>query len=210
MRSGRFITLEGGEGAGKSTQAKLLKGYLESPSLGITVELTREPGGTEGAEQIRQLLLHAPGDAWDEVTESLLFFAARRDHVFKKIQPLMAKGSWVISDRFADSTLCYQGEAGKLGTAYVETLYRLALGNFAPDLTLILDIPVNVGKERMKARGQAADRFEERNDDFHERVRQGFLSLAKRFPGRCHIIDASENADAVHAQVRQAVESLLG
>ncbi|MBN8531219.1 MAG: dTMP kinase [Alphaproteobacteria bacterium] len=205
MRRGRFITLEGGEGAGKSTQAKRLKEYLESQ--GIQPVLTREPGGTEGAESIRTLLLHAPGDAWDEVTETLLFFAARRDHVIRKIQPALAQGSWVISDRFADSTLCYQGFAGKLGPAYVEMLYRLTLGVFAPDMTFILDLPVSHGMERMKTRGQATDRFEGRTQEFHEGVRRGFLELASRFPERCHVIDASKDEHAVHAQIRSFFEA---
>ena len=158
MARGRFITIEGGEGAGKSTQVALLITALEQ--AGIAALATREPGGSPGAEAIRRLLLEGDGERWDAIGEALLLLAARRDHVAKLIEPALANGVWVVSDRFANSTLAYQGYGRGLPLADLAMLHRFALGDFAPDLTLILDLPVEIGLGRAAGRPAAADRFE--------------------------------------------------
>jgi len=167
---GRFITLEGGEGAGKSTQIKRLTARLAA--RGIEAVATREPGGTPGAEAIRSLLVTGDVARWDAVTETLLHYAARREHVEKTVRPALARGAWVISDRFADSTMAYQGHAGAVGAARVAALHKLVLGDFQPDLTLILDLPVQVGLARAKARAGIEDRYERMGLAFHEALRK--------------------------------------
>jgi dTMP kinase len=204
---GRFISIEGGEGAGKSTQVGLLMAALDR--AGIPVRVTREPGGSPGAEAIRRLLLEGEGERWDAISEALLLVAARRDHVARLIAPALAQGVWVVSDRFADSTMAYQG-CGK-GVAFddLATLHRLALGDFVPDLTVILDLPVETGLARAAARS-AADRFERLDRDFHEKLRQGFRQIAAEKPTRCILIDASGDPQTVHSAVIAAVEQRLG
>lgn len=204
---GRFIAVEGGEGVGKSTQAGLLAATLDR--FGIPVRKTREPGGSPGAETIRRLLLEGEGERWDAISEALLLVAARRDHVIRLIAPALAKGIWVVSDRFADSTLAYQGYGRGLGLGDLAMLHRFALADFAPDLTLILDLPVEVGLARAAVRS-SADRFERLDRDFHERLRQGFRQIAADNPARCVLIDASGDPQTVHRTVIAVVSERLG
>lgn len=204
---GRFITLEGGEGAGKSTQQKLLAAWLREQ--GVTVVETREPGGSPGAEQIRDLLVTGEAGRWDALTETLLHFAARRDHLVKTIEPALARGDWVICDRFADSTLAYQGFGHELGREPVEKLRALVLGGLMPDLTLILDLPVSDGLERARQRAGGAataeDRYETMDRAFHERLREGFHKIAEEEPQRCVIVDAAGTAEAVADRIRKII-----
>ena len=204
---GRFITLEGGEGAGKSTQVRRLGERLRA--AGLDVIETREPGGSPGAEEIRGLLLGGGVERWDDVTEALLMYAARRDHLARKVWPALARGQWVLCDRFEDSTRAYQGAGSGLDRAVIDALGGVARGGFAPDLTLILDLPVSVGRERAAARRGPNDRFEQRDDGFHERVRQGFLAVAAAEPGRCAVIDASLPLDTVGQAIALTVERRL-
>jgi dTMP kinase len=206
----RFITLEGGEGAGKSTHLKRLGESLRA--TGETVVLTREPGGSPGAEQIRGLLVGGAVDRWEPMTEALLHYAARRDHVERTIQPALEAGSWVISDRFADSTMAYQGYAQGVPREQIEALHRVVLGDFSPALTLILDISVEEGLIRARARsgGAGEDRYERMGQEFHERLRAGYLDIAVREPDRCVIIDASRPVDLVAAAIQAAIRERLG
>lgn len=206
-RSGRFITLEGGEGGGKSTQARRLAAALKD-SVGEVV-LTREPGGSPGAEQIRGLLVDGEVRRWDAVTETLLHYAARRDHLVNCVRPALARGAWVISDRFADSTLAYQGYGHGVEKSDIAELYRICVGELKPDLTLILDLPVEAGLMRAARRGRGEDRYERMDPAFHERLRQGFLEIARAEPDRCAVIDASLGGDEVHGQIMAAVRERL-
>ena len=218
MRAGRFITLEGGEGAGKSTQARRLAGALAA--AGLPVLRTREPGGTPGAERIRDLLLgHGP---WEPVAEAMLHFAARREHLARAIRPFLAAGGWVVCDRFADSTLAYQGAQG-LPRAVWARLAEVALEGFAPDATLVLDLPVEAGMARVGNRGAAQvggaragealgtfDRYEMMGRRFHERVREGFLAIAAAEPERCAVVDASRDTDAVSGAIAAVLRERVG
>lgn len=206
MSKGRFITLEGGEGGGKSTQVFRLAERLRR--TGLSVVATREPGGAEGAEIIRKLLVAGDPGRWDPMTELLLHFAARRDHLRRTIWPALERGNWVVCDRFADSTMAYQGYGQGLGPAVVDSVYRLVVGDFKPDLTLILDLPAAEGLGRADARG-GDNRYERMDMAFHERLRQGFLEIARREPGRCAVIDASQPADSVTEAIAAAVRSRL-
>jgi dTMP kinase len=212
MPHGRFITFEGGEGAGKSTQVPLLVAALER--AGIAALATREPGGSPGAEAIRRLLLEGEGERWDAQGEALLLVAARRDHVAKLIAPALARGVWVVCDRFADSTLAYQGYGRGLMPADIAMLHRFALGDLAPDLTAILDLPVDAGLARSAARSaaaaSAADRFERLDRAFHDRLRDGFQRIAAADPGRCVLVDAAGDPQAVHRAVLDLVGQRLG
>ncbi|MBU8538248.1 dTMP kinase [Falsiroseomonas tokyonensis] len=205
QQRGRFITLEGGEGAGKSTQARRLAAHLAA--RGLPVLLTREPGGAPGAEAMRRLLLG--GQGLDPVAEALLVFAARRDHLVTTIRPALAAGIWVISDRFADSTRAYQGFGQGVAQAAIEQLAAVALEGFAPDLTLVLDLPVETGMARARGRGVAADRYERLDTAFHQRIRDGFLGIAAAEPGRCALVDATPGADAVAARIATLVDDRL-
>lgn len=204
---GRFITFEGGEGAGKSTQLKLLVSSLET--AGKRPLATREPGGSAGAEEIRALLVSGATARWDGMTEALLHMAARRDHLVKTVWPALAEGRWVVSDRFADSTFAYQGAGQGLGREVLQPLHHATVGDFAPDLTLILDLPVDVGLARAKARG-GDDRYERMGVDFHNRLRQCFLSIAAAEPKRCAIINANADPDRVAKHIREIVASRFG
>jgi dTMP kinase len=204
---GRFITLEGGEGGGKSTQARRLAAALEGSVDEIL--LTREPGGSPGAEEIRKLLVDGEVHRWDAVTETLLHFAARRDHLVNTVEPALARGVWVISDRFADSTLAYQGFGHGVDRAAIASLYSLCVGSLKPDLTLILDLPVDAGLKRAAGRGGGEDRYERMDRAFHERLRQGFLEIARAEPERCVVIDAAQNEDRVHEKIIAAVRARL-
>lgn len=206
-RPGRFITLEGGEGGGKSTQARRLAEILERETREIL--LTREPGGSPGAEQIRGLLVDGEVHRWDAVTETLLHFAARRDHLVNTVQPALARGAWVISDRFADSTMAYQGFGHGVDRSAIADLYRICVGSLKPDLTLILDLPVRAGLARAAGRGGSEDRYERMDVAFHERLRQGFLEIARQEPARCVVIDAARSEDEVHAQIIAAVRERM-
>ena len=205
---GRFITLEGGEGAGKSTQIARLKTWLEG--RGKTVAATREPGGSPGAEMIRKLLVEGPAERWDGVTEALLHFAARRDHLRTTVWPALKRGAWVISDRFADSTRAYQGYGHGLDLAMLERLYGVAVGDFRPDLTLVLDLPIDVGLARAAARRGTETRYESLPIEFHRRVKAGFLEIAKREPSRCVVIDAAQDIDTLAAMIARTVSDRLG
>jgi dTMP kinase len=205
---GRFITIEGGEGAGKSTQLDLLMTALAH--TGIAAQRTREPGGSEGAEAIRRLLLEGAEERWDATAETLLFYAARREHVTRLIRPTLDRGTWVVCDRFADSTIAYQGYGRGLPLAELQALHRFALGDFAPDLTLILDLPVAEGLARAAKRSGGADRFERLDTAFHERLRHGFQQIAAAEPQRCVVIDAAGDVETVHRAVLQAVATRLG
>ena len=209
--AGRFITVEGGEGAGKSTQIRRLAAWLDG--RGVETVATREPGGTPGAEAIRALLVTGDTDRWDAAAEALLVTAARRDHAEKLIRPALARDAWVLCDRFADSTLAYQGYAGGLPLDGLTALARFAVGDLTPDLTVILDLPAEAGLaragRRMAAGPEAETRFEGRDLRFHEAVRDGFLDIARREPTRCVVVDATAPADAVARQIAAAVESRL-
>lgn len=205
---GKFLTLEGGEGAGKTTLIRTLESWLKD--RGVEVVMTREPGGTPGAEQLRDILLKGATDRWSPVTEALLMYAARVDHVERLIEPALARGAWVISDRFADSTMAYQGTAGGVPVERIRQLHAAALGDFNPDLTLILDLDPRTGLERTVSRGEDATRFERFDADFHARLRQAFLDIAAREPERCMVLDAGEAPEAVAAAARAAIETRLG
>ena len=205
---GRFITLEGGEGAGKSTQIRLLADALAA--CGKDVVVTREPGGSKGAEEIRALLVSGETGRWGPVTEALLHTAARRDHLERTVWPALAAGRWVVCDRFFDSTMAYQGYGLGLGRDLIGALQATALGDFRPDLTLILDLPVESGLARANARRGGEDRYERMDLDFHRRLRDGFLDIAAREPERCAVIDASHPVEAVQASVLDTVTRRLG
>jgi dTMP kinase len=207
MVRGRFITLEGGEGSGKSTQVARLTTALRAE--GIDALATREPGGTEGAEFIRKLLVEGPTDRWQPLTEVLLHYAARREHVDKVIEPTLSAGRWVISDRFADSTMAYQGYAQGVGRTAVERIDRAVLGGFAPNLTILLDMPVARGLARARERG-GADRYERMGEAFHAHLRDAFMDIARREPARCVVIDADADFETVAKRVRGAVRARLG
>lgn len=204
---GRFITFEGGEGGGKSTQLRLLAEALERAD--IAVLRTREPGGSPSAEEIRRLLVEGEPGRWDALAEALLVNAARRDHLVRTIWPALDAGHWVLADRFADSTLAYQGYAGGVPRHELRRLYRLVAGEFQPDLTLILDLPATLGLDRARRRG-GADRFERMGLAFHEKLRAGFRAIAKREKTRCALIDARGDIETVQAEVRRLVRERLG
>lgn len=206
---GKFITFEGGEGTGKSTQAGMLARHLEA--LGFEVLLTREPGGSLGAEIIRHVLLSGAAKPLGPEAEAMLFAAARDDHVQCAILPALAAGKWVVCDRFADSTRVYQGTLGKVDQRLIRGLERVSLGDLAPDLTMILDVPANVGLKRAAKRRGAAkvDRFEAETVEFHQRLREAYRALATEEPQRCVLIDSSAPPTKVANQVWEAVTRRL-
>ncbi len=213
MTSGaRFVTFEGGEGAGKTTQIKRLGERLAA--AGIVAVATREPGGSPGAEAIRGLLVSGDIGRWEPLTEALLMVAARRDHWLATVKPALGRGDWVLSDRFHDSSVAYQGHGRGVPLETLETLRRMILGDVRPDLTLILDLPVAEGLERaharMKRHTSGESRFERMDSGFHERMRAGFLAIAEAEPGRCVVVDARPDADTVHAAIAAAVSERLG
>lgn len=205
--AGRFITLEGGEGVGKSTQIRRLAEALAA--RGHTVVTTREPGGTEGAEAIRGLLLSGGQDRWNDATEALLFAAARADHVAKLIRPSIAAGSWVLCDRFVDSTRAYQGGAGGVSDADILDLHRVGSGGLLPDRTIVLDLPVDEGARRAAARSAETDRMGAKSTDYYERVAARFRELAAQEPGRFRVTDASGSPEEVTARILDALADLL-
>jgi dTMP kinase len=196
---GRFITFEGGEGSGKSTQVNLLAERLRI--RGVEVVTTREPGGSPGAEAMRLLLLNGVVKPLGPTAETMIFAAARDDHVQATIEPALARGAWVICDRFIDSTRVYQGALGNVDRRVIRALERATVGEAMPDLTFVLDVPVEVGFGRVKDRGQAADRFESEEIEFHIQLREAFLDLARAEPQRCVMIDAAQAPDAVATKI---------
>ena len=204
---GRFITLEGGEGAGKSTQLVRLSGFLRG--RGLEVVETREPGGAPGAERIRELLIDGPADRWDGITETLLHFAARREDVVRTVLPALERGAWVVCDRFADSTRAYQGYGQGVAIDVIETLYRHTVGALQPDLTVILDLPVEEGLRRADARLGGGTRYERMDAAFHARLREGYLEIARSEPQRCAVVDAAGPVDDVAVGIAALVEARL-
>ncbi|WP_291842442.1 dTMP kinase [Maricaulis sp.] len=207
MAPGKFITLEGGEGAGKTT---LIGGLTQSlADRGLDVVVTREPGGTPGAELLRNILLNGDVERWSSRAEALLMYAARVDHVERCIKPALARGAWVLCDRFADSTRAYQGVGGGLGADELAELQHFALGAFAPDLTLIVDLDPAIGLKRTIQRGEKATRFEKFDAGYHARLRQAFLDIAAEAPERCVVLDGSLAPEAVMTAALTAVDTRL-
>jgi len=209
---GLFVTFEGGEGAGKSTQIRLLADALRA--RGLTVLVTREPGGSKGAEAVRHVLLSGAAEAFGTRMEAILFSAARSDHVEAVIRPALAAGTVVLCDRFMDSSRVYQGITGNLEPAFVAALERVAVNGVVPDCTIIFDLPAAIGLERARRRGEGPgeggpDRFEKEELETHEKRREAFLDIAQREPLRCRVVDATEPPDAVAASVLAIVEPLL-
>jgi len=208
---GKFISFEGGEGGGKSTQLNLLAAALSE--TGIEVLQTREPGGSPGAELIRTLLVEGETDRWDAQTETLLHFAARRDHLNKVIYPALENGQWVLTDRYADSTMAYQGYGHGVSKKAIHGFYQFIAGNRQPDLTIILDLPAEEGLARAEARGgertsevhQKEDRYERMGLDFHSRLRDGFLDIARKNKKRCVVIDATKSIEEIQTNIRKLV-----
>ena len=209
---GRFITLEGGEGTGKTTQIKMLVEYLEKK--GIEVVMTKEPGGTEIGQELRHMLCSGDKDKFDAIAEALLFYADRRIHLQKKILPALAEGKWVISDRFADSTMAYQyyGYNKRVSKEVLEQLYKMVVGDFYPDLTLILDIDPKIGLARSFDRNSHEKVQEIRNEsrelEFHNNLRAGFLEIAKT-ASRYKVLDANKTIEELHQNIIQTVEERL-
>ena len=206
---GLFITFEGGEGSGKTTQIQQLKNWIESNMDSVNLCLTREPGGTIEAETIRALLLNGAASKWQPATEAMMMSASRHEHVIHVIKPALARGDVVICDRFTDSTHVYQGYVGGVDNALLDGLDQLSCQGLVPDLTLLLDINSNVGLARTIQRGNAESRFESKGAAFHHKVRQGFVERAKKYPDRIAKIDAARPADAVTIDVIIAVRALL-
>ncbi|MCI0510368.1 thymidylate kinase [Chromohalobacter marismortui] len=206
MTPGRFITLEGGEGVGKSTNVDFVCDWLSA--RGIDVLRTREPGGTPRAEAIRALLLDpAPQEPLDETAELLLMFAARAQHLATKIRPALARGVWVVCDRFTDATFAYQGGGRGLDETRIATLEALVQDELQPDLTLLLDMPIEAAQRRVERRGVARDRFERERQDFFTAVRECYLSRAAQAPARFAVIDADRELDAVQASIADHLEA---
>ena len=208
MKSGYFISLEGGEGAGKSTQAELLREALEARGLDIVT--TREPGGTAGAEAIRELLLHPPGEGWGAKAEALLFAAARADHVSRLIEPALSAGKWVICDRFIDSSRAYQGGAGGLGDEQILALHRIGSGGMLPDVSFLLDAGVEECAARLARRGaDQDDAIESRAAAYHRSVEEAFRAIADAEPGRVRRIASSGSVADTHQAIMDALAPML-
>jgi dTMP kinase len=206
---GRFITFEGGEGSGKSTQIRILADRLAAAKLRAIV--TREPGGSPGAEIIRHLVLSGMGKLLGPEAETLLFVAARDDHAHAVIKPALEQGIWVLCDRFSDSTRAYQGTLGHVDPRVLNAMERVTIGDLKPDLTVILDVPVEIGMQRAAARRGAAapDRFEAEDIDFHQKLRDAYRRIAETEPQRCALIDANADANTVAAKVWTALRERL-
>lgn len=206
-KPGKFITLEGGEGAGKSTSIAVIQQFLQQNTIDYVC--TREPGGTPFAEKIRDLLLFANEETIADNTEILLMFAARSQHIHHVIKPALARGKWVISDRFTDATYAYQGGGRGVAVATIAWLENLVQGELRPDITLLLDLPVEVGMARAKSRGGQIDRFESQQNRFFNNVRQTYLDRAKQEPNRIKIINAEQTLPLVHLAITDALATLL-
>ncbi len=205
-KAGYFISLEGTEGAGKSTLARFLQEYLQEKK--INVLLTREPGGTEIAEEIRQILLHHHEELLMPKTEALLMFASRVQHLEHKILPALQAGQWVISDRFVDASYAYQGAGRVLGFDCIDQLKQWCIGDYHSDLTFLLDVPLEVSAQRLKSRSHL-DRIENEKTDFFERIREMYLVLAKKFPDRYFVIDASLSKEKVMSLAKERIDQLI-
>lgn len=209
--SGRFITFEGGEGAGKSTQIQRLLHHLQG--AGIKTVTTREPGGSPKAERIRESVLSGAAKAFGPLAEAVMFSAARLDHLEQTIRPALSRGEFVLCDRFADSTRAYQGALGRIDAALIRALERAVVEDTRPDLTVVLDLPAEIGLARAAARragaGTRADRFEGENTAFHEALRQAFLDIARQEPERCVVIDANREPGLVDADIWRVVQERL-
>ena len=203
--SGYFITFEGGEGSGKSTQIQLLLKRISSDLEGIEVVVTREPGGTESAESIRQLLVTGTAERWRPATEAMLMSASRHEHVINVLRPALSAGKLVVCDRYNDSTRVYQGVVGGVPREDIEALNRLACGDLVPDLTILLDMDVEEGLRRASGRAGDESRFESKGVEFHQRVRTAFLDLAGRYNERFVVVDAARGIDAVAADIAEIV-----
>ena len=209
MIPARFISIEGGEGCGKSTQARLLAGWLEKQ--GVRVVLTREPGGTSGAEAVRKLLLHPPNaEQWAPEAEALLFAAARSDHVARVIRPALSSDKWVISDRFIDSSLAYQGIAGALGVDVVRSLHRIGSGDLLPDLTILLQVSAERAAQRVQLRDAGkADAIGGRSSEYHAQVSAAFALLAKAEPSRFITLNSDGDVNLIHHSITAEIEARL-
>ncbi len=207
LSTARMIVLDGVDGAGKGVQTKLLLEAFQQ--AGCDCLLTREPGGSDGAEQIRELLVTGHPERWDDMTELLLMYAARRSHLRDTIWPALQEGTWVICDRYADSSRAFQGLAGNLGLQTVEQLHQLVVDDFEPALVLVLDIPESVALDRARLRGGGEDRFERKGDGYHARVRKAFLEIASNGGESYQIINAEQSIDEVHKQVIETVNHQL-
>jgi dTMP kinase len=209
MRRGKFITFEGGEGTGKSTQAATLAHQLDA--LGVGVTLTREPGGSPGAEIMRHVILSGAAKPFAPEADAMLFAAAREDHIRCTISPALDAGKWVICDRFVDSTRVYQGVLGDVDQRLIRALERVSVGDLVPDLTIILDVPVAIGLKRAagRRRGKTPDRFEAEEFEFHQKLRKAYLGLAKAEPKRFIVIDASAQKKTVAKRIWEAVDGRL-
>ncbi|MGE0765423.1 MAG: dTMP kinase [Hyphomicrobiaceae bacterium] len=205
---GKFITFEGGEGSGKSTQARLLADAVRRS--GQAVVETREPGGSPFAERLRSFILDPSLPPHVPLAEALLFYAARADHISAVIQPAIERGQWVICDRFSDSTRVYQGAAGSLPSSSIETLEALVVGGLPPDLSIVLDVPVDVGLARARARSGVTDGYEARGADYHRRLRTGFVELARDHPDRVALVDGTGDVGTIAIEVRRVVACRLG
>lgn len=203
MSRAPFITFEGGEASGKSTQIRLLGEALVN--AGKSVSLTREPGGTSASEKIRDLLLHGNLGTLDGLTEVMLLSAARREHLAQVILPKTKSGTWVLCDRFADSTMAYQGYGLGIDAQKIQEIYNVIAGSFTPDLTFIFTTPRSVSLERLQSRGNPEDRYESKQDDFHQRVEQGFLEIALGNPARCVVVDATQSIEDIHQVILTTV-----
>ena len=208
MPAGKFISFEGGEGGGKSTQVARLAEHLRQH--GIDVVTTREPGGSPGAEAIRELLVTGDPERWDALTEALLHFAARQDHLRTTIRPALEHGKWVLTDRFEDSTVAYQAVGRGLDRSIIDQLSDMVVRNLKPDMTVILDIDPAVGIKRTNARSGDEDRYERMDLGFHQRLRQGFLDIAAAEPERCAVIDGAADIEIVSAEIEATVASRIG
>ena len=206
---GLFITFEGGEGSGKTTQIQQLKSWIESNMNSVNLCLTREPGGTIEAESIRALLLNGAAGKWQPATEAMMMSASRHEHVIHVIKPALARGDIVICDRFTDSTHVYQGYVGGVDNALLDGLDQLSCQGLHPDLTLLLDMDSDTGLARTTQRGSAESRFESKGTAFHQKVRHGFVKRAEKYPDRIAKIDAARPADAVTMDIIAAVGALL-
>ncbi len=205
QQRGRFIVFEGGEGAGKSTQVKALVAQLRA--LGLEVVQTREPGGSPGAELLRDLLVQGDAGRWSPLSELLMMYAARSDHLEKVIRPALGRGAWVVCDRFADSSRAYQGAGGGVTPAFIEQVDAAVVNDIQPDLVLVMDLPVEAGLRRASARGDHENRFESKGLAFHERLRQGFLARAAQVPDRYRILDADKPIEMLSADIWTAVRA---
>ncbi len=211
---GKFITFEGGEGTGKSTQIKLLEKYLQQKDKNVIT--TKEPGGTDVGAEIRKLLVCGDKDKFDAVAEALLYFADRHIHLTKKVWPALEAGTWVLSDRFADSTFAYQyyGYDKRVSREVLERLYQIAVGDFKPDLTIILDLEPEVGLARSFNKAKSMEvkelRFEGRELAFHQNLRRGFLEIAAAEPQRCVVLDADKTIEALHRDIVKIVNEKFG